>query len=57
MGYTLAFGDSQGGIVGGLGKAFFAGLRDAQSGSIPEIVFAVFQMTFAIITPALIVGA
>ena len=57
LGYTLSFGDTQGGMIGGLGKAFFAGLRDAQSGSIPEIVFAVFQMTFAIITPALIVGA
>ena len=57
VGYTLAFGDSQGGMVGGLGKAFFSGLRGELSGSIPEIVFAVFQMTFAIITPALIVGA
>ena len=58
LGYSLAFADSVGGIIGGLGKAFFAGVtRDALTGSIPEIVFAVFQMTFAIITPALMVGA
>ena len=58
VGYSLAFGDSVGGVVGDLGKAFFAGVTtDALSGSIPEIVFAVFQMTFAVITPALIVGA
>ena len=58
IGYSLAFGDSIGGVVGGLGKAFFSGVtRDVLSGSIPEIVFAVFQMTFAIITPALMVGA
>jgi Amt family ammonium transporter len=58
VGYSLAFDSSVGGVVGGLGKAFFAGVTpDALSGSIPEIVFAAFQMTFAIITPALIVGA
>ena len=58
VGYSLAFGDSVGGWIGNLDKAFFAGVTpDVLSGSIPEIVFAVFQMTFAIITPALIVGA
>jgi Amt family ammonium transporter len=41
----------------GGGKAFLAGIRDSLSGSIPETVFMTFQMTFAIITPALIVGA
>jgi Amt family ammonium transporter len=57
-GYSLAFGDSIAGWVGGLDKAFFAGITaDVLSGSIPEIVFAMFQMTFAVITPALIVGA
>jgi len=57
-GYSLAFGDSVLGWVGGLGKSFFTGVgRDAVSGTIPEIVFAIFQMTFAVITPALIVGA
>ncbi len=58
VGYSLAFGDSVGGIVGNLDKAFFAGLSpDVLRGSIPEIVFAVFQMMFAIITPALMIGA
>lgn len=58
VGYSLAFGDSVAGWVGGLNKAFFAGVTpDAVSGSIPEIVFAIFQMAFAVITPALIVGA
>ena len=57
-GYSLAFGDTVGGWIGGLGKAFFDGVdRTAVSGTIPEIVFAIFQMTFAVITPALIVGA
>ncbi|HEX9703072.1 MAG TPA: ammonium transporter, partial [Rhodospirillales bacterium] len=55
--YSLAF--SQGtGLIGGLSKAFLAGVgRSALSGDIPETVFFMFQMTFAIITPALIVGA
>jgi len=57
-GYSLAFGDDVGGFVGGLGKAFMAGVTaDSLSGTIPESVFAIFQLTFAIITPALIVGA
>ncbi len=57
-GYSLAFSDSLGGIIGGLEKSFFIGITvDTPWGSIPEIVFAMFQMTFAIITPALIVGA
>jgi ammonium transporter, Amt family len=59
-GYSLAFGDggSANAWIGGLGKAFLAGI-DARtvSGTIPETVFAMFQMTFAIITPALVVGA
>ena len=59
IGYSLSFGDDLGGgVLGGAGKVFFDGVNaDAQQGSIPEIVFAMFQMTFAIITPALIVGA
>jgi len=57
LGYSLAFADGSG-YIGGLSKAFFAGVGyDTLSGSIPETVFATFQMTFAIITPALIVGA
>ena len=56
-GYSLAFG-AGGPAVGGLSKAFFAGVDEATlSGTIPETVFAMFQLTFAIITPALVVGA
>ncbi len=45
-------------FVGGLGKAFFAGIgRDALQGSVPETVFSMFQLTFAVITPALIIGS
>ncbi|MGC3998807.1 MAG: ammonium transporter [Anaeromyxobacter sp.] len=44
--------------MGGLGKAFLAGIgRDTLVGDIPESVFAMFQLTFAVITPALIIGA
>ena len=60
IGYSLAFGDggSMNAWVGGLDNLFLAGLTvDALSGTIPESVFMTFQMTFAIITPALIVGA
>lgn len=58
--YSLAFesGGALNDYVGGLGKMFLAGVTaDALSGTIPETVFMTFQMTFAIITPALIVGA
>ncbi|MDJ0955474.1 MAG: ammonium transporter [Arenicellales bacterium] len=56
-GYSLAF-DEGGPWIGSLGKLFMAGVTvDSLSGSIPETVFSTFQMTFAIITPALIVGA
>ncbi len=56
VGYSLAFGEGNF-FVGGLGKALFAGVgEDAMSGTIPESAFAMFQLTFAIITPALIVG-
>ena len=55
-GYSLAFGDG-GWFAGGLDKVFFAGVdRDALEGTIPESVFAAFQLTFAIITPALVFG-
>jgi Amt family ammonium transporter len=60
VGYSLAFGDGGGvnAIIGGLDKVFLVGIGpDILSGSIPETVFFAFQMTFAIITPALIVGA
>jgi Amt family ammonium transporter len=56
-GYSIAFGDG-GAYWGGLGKMFLLGIGpDALSGTIPEVLFFAFQMTFAIITPALIVGA
>jgi len=58
--YSLTFSD--GGVaqdwIGGISKAAFAGInRDSMQGDIPEVLFAAFQMTFAIITPALIIGA
>ncbi len=57
-GYSIAFGPSSTGLWGGLGKAFLIGVdSDSLSGTIPEYLFFAFQMTFAIITPALIVGA
>jgi ammonium transporter, Amt family len=60
-GYSLAFTEAPEGIqpyVGGLSKMFLAGVgSDTLSGTIPETVFFTFQLTFAIITPALIVGA
>jgi Amt family ammonium transporter len=60
FGYSMAFedGGNMNAWVGGLSKAFLSGVTvDALSGTIPETVFMTFQMTFAIITPALIVGA
>jgi ammonium transporter, Amt family len=60
VGYSLAFADG-GGMqpwVGGLSKAMLSGIgTDTLWGTIPESVFFMFQMTFAIITPALIIGA
>ena len=58
FGYSIAFGNGGSGLWGGLDKAFLSGV-DANSiyGHLPEILFFAFQMTFAIITPALIVGA
>ena len=57
--YGLAFGDGGGlNAFVGLGKFVLSGVtRDALNGTIPETVFQMFQLTFAIITPALIVGA
>jgi Amt family ammonium transporter len=57
-GYSLAFGGSVGGYVGDLSRAWLSGVElDTVSGTIPESVFVMFQLTFAIITPALFVGA
>ena len=59
FGYSLAFGDG-GGLnawIGGASNLFLAEVaRESLSGSIPETVFVMFQMTFVIITPALVVG-
>ncbi len=56
-GYSLAF-DEGGKFIGGIGKLFLRGVGvDSLTGTIPETVFMTFQMTFAVITPALIVGA
>lgn len=56
-GYSIAFGDG-GALWGGLGKVMLMGVGpDDLSGTIPELLFFAFQMTFAVITPALIVGA
>ena len=56
VGYSIAFSEGTA-FAGGLSKAFFAGmLEESLSGTIPESLFALFQMTFAIITPALIIG-
>jgi Amt family ammonium transporter len=56
FGYSLAFGEGSG-LIGGLAKLWLRGVEvDTVSGAIPETVFAMFQLTFAIITPALIIG-
>ncbi len=61
VGYTLAFGTSLGGIIGGLNFAGLTGVgaepNADYAGTIPHMAFAAFQMTFAVITPALITGA
>lgn len=61
VGYTLAFGTDQGGIIGGLDFLFLNGVgMDATNGpveNIPHLLFMVFQCMFAVITPALITGA
>ncbi len=63
-GYSMAFGDAPSAFWGGLGKAFLSGVTLESMAAtfsagvvIPEFVFIAFQMTFACITPALIVGA
>lgn len=57
IGYSLAFGSGNA-FIGGLDKAMLSGITtDALSGTIPEILFVIFQMTFAIITVAIISGS
>jgi Amt family ammonium transporter len=56
-GYSLSFGEGNA-FIGDLGKVFLTGIgTETVAGDIPEILFVTFQMTFAVITPALIVGA
>ena len=58
FGYSIAFGNGTSGLWGGLDKMLLLGINaDDLSGTLPEVLFFAFQMTFAIITPALIVGA
>lgn len=57
-GYSIAFGGGESGLWGGLDKLLLLGMTaDDLAGTLPEVLFFAFQMTFAIITPALIVGA
>ena len=56
IGYSLAFSEGNA-FIGGFDKAFMAGIgKESLQGDIPESLFMLFQMTFAIITPALIIG-
>ena len=59
IGYTLAFGPSLGGFIGGLDFIGLTniGLEASEGSTIPDLAFVAFQMTFAMITPALITGA
>src|SRR5215218_6199923 len=61
FGYTLAFGPSINGLIGGLSHLGLTGIgaepNPDYSATIPGLAFAAFQMTFAVITPALITGA
>jgi len=57
LGYSLVFGEGDQ-WLGGTGNAFLANLADLRAGTtLPESAFALFQMTFAVITPALVIGA
>ncbi len=57
-GYTLSFGPDKAGVIGGLSHFFMSGIGvNSLSGSIPTYVFALFQMTFACITVALVLGS
>jgi len=57
-GYSLSFSDDIGGIIGYLDKAFLKGVKiESLQGTIPEVLFSMFQLTFAAITVALVSGA
>lgn len=56
VGYSIAFGEGNG-FIGDFSKVFMMGItKESLSGDIPESLFMLFQMTFAVITPALIIG-
>jgi Amt family ammonium transporter len=57
VGYSLAFGETQGGVIGGFDFAFMSDVGMEAKGSVPHLLFMMFQGMFAIITPALISGA
>ncbi len=57
IGYSLAFGTTQGGLVGGFDFVLLNGVGLESKGGIPHLLFMAFQMMFAVITPALIAGA
>ncbi|MFO0589972.1 MAG: ammonium transporter [Polyangiaceae bacterium] len=57
IGYSLSFGKSFHGVIGGLDMAFLSGLALEAKSSTPHLAFCAFQMMFAVITPALIAGA
>ncbi|MGO8998852.1 MAG: ammonium transporter [Polyangiaceae bacterium] len=57
FGYSLAFGATHGGLIGGLEFAGLNGLAGQAHGTVPALAFVAFQMMFAVITPALISGA
>ena len=58
LGYSIAFCENTSPYFGGFSKVFLNGITsDSLIGTIPEYVFAGFQMVFAVITPALIIGA
>ena len=57
VGYSLAFGPTRHGVIGGLELAGMRGLAADVHGTVPTLAFAAFQMMFAVITPALISGA
>jgi Amt family ammonium transporter len=57
LGYSLAFGQSHGGLIGGFDHVLLAGVGTAARKTVPHLAFMAFQMKFAIITPALIAGA
>ncbi|HKD39944.1 MAG TPA: ammonium transporter [Myxococcaceae bacterium] len=57
LGYSLAFGKTQGGFIGGLDYVFLRGMAPQLKGSLPHLAYMAFQLKFAIITPALITGA